>query len=129
MPEKAGDGWDAAEALRRYRADRDVAPGETLEVVLEAEDDGRAATYKAVADELAALCRTRLVFDETAPDGATHILLTHAHFDHIVDALPLALAQPYVEPLARVAIEGGALGAELLTAIKDNLENTVAMLA
>ena len=36
--------------------------------------------------------------------------------------LPLALAQPYVEPLARVAIEGGALGAELEVALADTGE-------
>jgi len=65
----------AAEALRRYRADRDVPPGETIEVVVEADDDGRADTYRAVADELAALCRTRLVFDETAPDGAGNVVM------------------------------------------------------
>ena len=28
----------------------------------------------------------------TATDGATHILLTHAHFDHVADVLPLARA-------------------------------------
>lgn len=27
---------------------------------------------------------------EAAVDGATHILLTHAHFDHVADVLPLA---------------------------------------
>ncbi|MEJ2385552.1 MAG: DUF748 domain-containing protein, partial [Xanthomonadales bacterium] len=36
-----------------------------------------------------------------------------------LDAVPLALAQPYVEPLARVAIDGGALGAELEVALDD----------
>ena len=27
---------------------------------------------------------------EAAVSGATHILLTHVHFDHVVDVLPLA---------------------------------------
>ncbi len=27
---------------------------------------------------------------DNAVDGATHILLTHTHFDHVVDVLPLA---------------------------------------
>jgi hypothetical protein len=39
-----------------------------------------------------------------------------------LDALPLALAQPYVEQFARVAIEGGALGAELEVALADTGE-------
>ena len=35
------------------------------------------------------------VFHANAVEGASHILLSHSHFDHIVDTLPLAEEKGY----------------------------------
>jgi valyl-tRNA synthetase len=61
----------AVDALRRYRADRRVAPGETLTVLTTTDDAGHDRLYRERAPELCALTRTRLRFagDATADEG------------------------------------------------------------
>jgi len=56
----------AVEALRRYRAQKQVPPGESLRVTLAAEDDASARIYAGFAAEIRALARAEL-----APGGAS----------------------------------------------------------
>ncbi|MBM3146684.1 MAG: class I tRNA ligase family protein [Actinobacteria bacterium] len=74
----------AVEALRRYRADRRVSPGDVLRVAVSADDDAYASLYRERAPEVRALARTELSLED--PAGGDVVIVPGATFTVAVAA-------------------------------------------